>query len=280
MRYPRFAADSRASSTRFARCASLVPSGSRELGRRSATVVARVLVEFQIDRPFVERLGAMLFGACRRSARPCASAAAVPSTLDLRVVVVGRKGAVERCRETGGAERHAIGEPRVDVRASARSGGGCVVRHVRPRPRHEGVAFGIGSTASSRRVRPTHGTTARSAAGRSDAVRLPVRGILRGVWALRGVTRARSASRRLAGVSCGKVASFLVYQVGGRAAPGRVIGKKRSEPQPAAGCNTPASRVRRKPSRWRKTTRTERDRSDGFRPTEDDVRVVRSRRTR
>lgn len=40
---------------------------------------------------------------------------------------------------------------------------------------------------------------------------------------------------------------------------------KRGEPLPVAGCNKPATPVRRKPSRWCETTRTERDRRSGIR---------------
>lgn len=194
MRYPRFAADPPSVVPPVYRVRVARPSGSRERERRSATVVARALVEFQIDRPFVERLGARLFGACRRSARPCAAAAAVPDTVDPRVVVIGRKGAVERCRETGGAERHAIGEPRVDVRASARSGGGARGSPRASSPSSRGRRFRYRERRNAASGSPGARTTAGSAAGRSDAVRLPVRGILRGVWALRGKPRARLAS--------------------------------------------------------------------------------------
>lgn len=54
----------------------------------------------------------------------------------------------------------------------------------RPRPRHEGVA--LGSTALRVGFTPGVRENGRKAAGRSDAVRLLVSGILRGVWALRG----------------------------------------------------------------------------------------------
>jgi hypothetical protein len=54
---------------------------------------------------------------------------------------------------------------------------------------------------------------------------------------------------------------------------------KRGEPLPVAGCNKPATPVRRKPSRWCETTRAERDRRTGTPLTEGGGDATGSRRT-
>lgn len=114
----------RASFARFAGCASLVPSGSGGTSgdrQRSSREPLRVSDRSPVRR--TARRLALRSGGVAVS-RPCAVTAAAPSSSAFGPSSSERKGAVERYRETGGAERHAIGEPRVDVRASARSGGG------------------------------------------------------------------------------------------------------------------------------------------------------------
>lgn len=185
--------------------------GARRSYRAAREVRARIgngpsvrLSEFQIDRPFVERLGATALRSSGAAvSRPCAVAAAVPSSSTF-----GSRRRAERCRGalSGNRRSGASRDRRAHRRLArerrfgwgmARSGtdlgpdrvapcrwfAACVLAHVTRASLSGAPCRGVG-------VKPgVRGTNGRKAAGRSDAERLLASGILRGVWALRGNPR-------------------------------------------------------------------------------------------